>query len=176
MYRIVYRAVERPIELFAPLDRDPIALAPLMRSVNFGDIVQLGDGTYTGPVVVPEGVVLRGLGGDRTIVDGGGSTAVTLGAGARLEHLTVRNGPLRIAWFPSATVELRGTASTVLGCRVDGHVVVRANDAQVRATAAGGSRGRRRPAVGDHAMPVHRHAMGRRDPPDRRQRTPRQFL
>jgi alpha-L-fucosidase len=138
VYRIVYRAVERPIELFAPVDRDPIALAPLMRSVNFGDIVQLGDGTYTGPVVVPEGVVLRGLGGDRTIVDGGGSTAVTLGAGARLEHLTVRNGPLRIAWFPSATVELRGTASTVLGCRVDGHVVVRANDAQVRATAAGG--------------------------------------
>ncbi len=38
------------------------------------------------------------------------------------------------------------------------------------------SRRRRRPAVGGLAMSVHRHAMGRRDPPDRRRRTPRQFL
>jgi alpha-L-fucosidase len=138
VYRIVCSDIDRPDMLFLPEPRDPIALAPLMRDVSPGDIVQLGDGVYTGPVTVPRGVVIRGLGGHRTVIDGGGTTAVTLEGAARLEHLTVTGGPARTAWLPTATVEITGPAATVLGCRIDGHVVVRASDALIRATTAAG--------------------------------------
>ncbi len=138
VYRVVCSDVERPDTLFLPEPREPIALAPLMRDVSPGDIVQLGDGVYTGPVTVPRGVVIRGLGGHRTVIDGGGTTAVTLEGTARLEHLTVTGGPARTAWLPTPTVEITGPAATVLGCRVDGHVVVRASDVLIRATTASG--------------------------------------
>ena len=138
VYRIVCSDIERPDTLFLPEPREPIALAPLMRDVASGDIVQLGDGVYTGPVTVPRGVVIRGLGGHRTVIDGGGTTAVTLEGAARLEHLTVTGGPERTAWLPTATVEITGPAATVLGCRIDGHVVARASDALIRATTASG--------------------------------------
>jgi alpha-L-fucosidase len=138
VYRVSYSELERPVELFEPAPRQPIDLAPLMRDVSSGDIVQLGDGTYTGPITVPAGVTVRGLGAARTVVDGGGSTAVSLGRGARLEHLAVVGGPPRHAWFPTAAVEVAGPTATVIGCRVDGHVVVRADDVLVRATIAAG--------------------------------------
>jgi alpha-L-fucosidase len=138
VYRITHTATERPVELFEPTQRQPVELAPLMRGVSPGDIVQLGDGTYLGPVTVPHGVTVRGLGAGRTSIDGRGSTAVTLERGARLEHLAVGGGPERIAWFPAATVEIRGATATVFGCRIDGHVVVRADDVLVRATNAAG--------------------------------------
>jgi alpha-L-fucosidase len=136
VYRITCTATERPIELFEPTRRQPVELAPLMRGVSPGDIVQLGDGIYLGPVTVPDGVTVRGLGAGRTSIDGQGSTAVTLARGARLEHLAVGGGPERIAWSPAATVEVRGATATVIGCRIDGHVVVRADDVLVRATTA----------------------------------------
>jgi alpha-L-fucosidase len=138
VYRIEHRQPERPVELFSPAPRQPVDLAPLMRDVASGDIVQLGDGTYTGPVTVPAGVVLRGLGGRRTVIDGGGHTAVVLERGARLEHLTVTGGPPRVEWQPTPTVEVRGDAVTVIGCSIDGHVVVDADDVLVRATTAAG--------------------------------------
>ena len=138
VYRITLATTERPVELFEPTRRQPVELAPLMRGVSSGDIVQLGDGTYLGPVTVPDGVTVRGLGAGRTSIDGRGATAVTLAPGARLEHLAVAGGPERIAWSPTTTVEVRGPMATVIGCRVDGHVVVRADDVLVRATTATG--------------------------------------
>jgi alpha-L-fucosidase len=138
VYRIVLAPVEQPVELFAPLPRQPIQLAPLLGDARPGDIVQLGDGTYLGPVTVPPGVILRGLGAGRTTIDGGGTTAVVLERNARLEHLDAKGGPTRIAWFPSPIVEVRGPYATVLGCRVDGHIVVHADDVVIRASSAAG--------------------------------------
>ena len=138
LYRITSAPIERPVELFEPTRRQPVELAPLMRGVSSGDIVQLGDGTYLGPAIVPDGVTVRGLGAGRTSIDGQGATAVVLEHSARLEHLAVGGGPERVAWFPATTVEVRGSTATVIGCRVDGHVVVRADDVLVRATTAAG--------------------------------------
>ncbi len=138
VYRIAQSPAEQPIVLFEPEPREPIALAPLMRDVSVGDIVQLGDGVYVGPVTVPDGVVIRGLGGHRTLIDGGAATAVTLGGASRLEHLRVTVRREQVAGGPSAAVVIVGPSATVLGCRIDGHIVVRAHDALVRATAATG--------------------------------------
>ena len=129
---------DAPIELFStPID-EPIDLAPLLADVAPGSIVQLGDGTYLGPVRIPAGVTLRGLGPDRTLIDGREHTAVTLTRGARLEHVTVRGGGERIAWFPRRTISVAEPHALVLGCHVDGHVVVGADDSRVRACRAEG--------------------------------------
>jgi alpha-L-fucosidase len=138
VYRLVLTAVEQPIELFAPQPRQPIPLAGLLRDASPGDIVQLGDGTYVGPVTVPAGVIVRGLGAGRTTIDGGGATAVVLERNARLEHLRAGGGPARLAWFPCPVVEVHGPYATMLGCRIDGHVMVRADDVVIRATTATG--------------------------------------
>ena len=138
VYQLVVVEVERPAELFEPAPRQAIDLAPLLREASPGDIVQLGDGRYLGPVTVPAGVIVRGLGGGRTTIDGTGSTAIVLERNARLEHLRVTGGPERLAWFPSPVVEVNGPYATVLGCRVDGHIMVRADGAVVRATSASG--------------------------------------
>jgi alpha-L-fucosidase len=125
--------------LFATDPRaEPRPLAPLLDGAPSGSIVQLGDGTYTGPATVPAGVTLRGLGPDRTVVDGGGATALEVATGSHLEHLAVRGGGSRIAWLPVATVRVIGRGAVVLGCRVEGHVVVAASDTRVRATEAAG--------------------------------------
>jgi alpha-L-fucosidase len=138
VYELTLVPVEQPVELFEPQVRQPIALAPLVRGARSGDIVQLGDGIYTGPVSVPAGVIVRGLGASRTVIDGCGATAVVLAPGARLEYLRASGGPSRLAWFPCPVVEVEGDAASLLGCRVDGHVMVRADDVVVRATTASG--------------------------------------
>lgn len=138
VYELVVVDVDPPAGLFEPSPRQAIDLAPLLRDASPGDIVQLGDGRYLGPVTVPADVVVRGLGATRTTIDGSGSTAVTLEHGARLEHVQVDGGPDRVAWLPSPTVEIQGPDATVLGCRVDGHVTVRSHGAVVRATRACG--------------------------------------
>ncbi len=138
VYRFDLAPVERPIELFESQPRQPIELAPLLRDASPGDIVQLGDGTYSGPVTVPAGVILRGLGPGRTLVHTDGATTVTLARNARLEHLRVTGGPPRLAWFPCSVVRVEGPYATLLGCRVDGHVMVAADDVVIRATSAAG--------------------------------------
>ena len=138
VYEVTMAPVEQPVELFEPQPRRPIALAPLVSEARPGDIVQLGDGTYTGPVTVPAGVIVRGLGASRTVIDGGDATAVVLQRNARLEHIRASGGPTRVGWFPCAVVEVEGPYATLLGCRVDGHVMVRADDVVIRATAASG--------------------------------------
>lgn len=138
VYRLTLVPVERPIELFEPQPRQPIQLAPLLEDARPGDIVQLGDGTYLGPITVPAGVIVRGLGGGRTTIDGRGATAVLLERNARLEHLRVRGGASLHASSPRPVVEVGGPYATLLGCRVDGHVIVRADDVVIRATTASG--------------------------------------
>jgi alpha-L-fucosidase len=138
VYRVTLAPVEKPVELFEPQPRRPIQLDPLLGEARPGDIVQLGDGTYVGPITVPAGVIVRGLGAGRTTIDGGGATAVVLERNARLEHLRVGGGPSRLAWFPCPIVEVRGPYATLLGCRVDGHVIVRADDVVIRAISASG--------------------------------------
>ncbi len=138
VYELAIAEVERPAELFEPTPRQAIDLAPLLRDASAGDIVQLGDGRYLGPVTVPAGVIVRGLGVARTVVDGGGATAIHLERNARLEHVRVTGAPPRLAWFPSAAIEVRGPYATMLGCRIDGHIIVRADGAVIKATGAAG--------------------------------------
>jgi alpha-L-fucosidase len=138
VYRLRVADAERPIELFETPSTEPQPLGPIVEGAGAGDIVQLGEGVYTGPARVPAHVVLRGLGPGRTTVVADDGPALRLAAGARAEHLAVGSGQPRVLWFTAPAVELDGVAAAVLGCTVDGHVVVRADDAVIRATRAAG--------------------------------------
>jgi alpha-L-fucosidase len=138
VYRITLEPVEAPIELFAPTPTAPTDLAPILAQARPGQIVHLGDGHYTGPANIPDRVTVRGIGPGRTTIDGGIATAVELGQGSRLEHVSVTGGGDRLAWFPVPTVRLAGSLSTVLGCEIRGHVVIAGDDVVVRATTASG--------------------------------------
>lgn len=135
VYRVTVSEPERPMGLFETEPREPVELAPLLRAVAPGDIVQLGDGVYVGPVSVPAGVTVRGLGGRRTVIDPAG-VAVTVGAQARLEHLRVRDTD----GVNEPAVQIVGDSALVLGCRVDGTIAVDGDDAALRATSARGAR------------------------------------
>lgn len=120
-----------PIPLFATGDAEPIPLADLVAETRPGGILQLGEGTYLGPVRVPDGVTVRGLGPGRTRIDGRESVAITLGAGSRIEHCTVTGGAERIVWLPKPVVNVVGDGACVLGSEIDGHVDVRADGVRV---------------------------------------------
>ncbi|MEL6891243.1 MAG: alpha-L-fucosidase, partial [Actinomycetota bacterium] len=151
VYRIGLAASAERISLFELDDPTPTPLAPLLADASPGDIVQLGEGHYAGPIEIPRGVTLRGLGPDRThivSVAAAGSIVprpptVTLNRNARIEHASVA-GDDGGAERPSNVVGPRQRPvltviepfATVLGCRVDGEIVVRADDAVVRATRA----------------------------------------
>jgi alpha-L-fucosidase len=117
-----------PAELFPPPANEPIPLADLVRDAAAGSVVQLGDGTYVGPVRVPDGVVLRGLGPARTVIEGVEGAAIAVGERGRIEHCTIRGGGERIAWLPKPAVRLAGRQAALLGCVVDGHVEVHADE------------------------------------------------
>lgn len=129
VYRVQLVPVEAPAGLFADEPRPPVHLEPLLRDAAAGDIVQLGDGRYVGPVTVPAHVTLRGLGTGRTVIDGDVGSTVVLEQSARVEHL-------RIAGGNGDALEVRGPFATVLGCSVDGRVRVRSASVLVRATRA----------------------------------------
>lgn len=132
VYRVVLEPVPPPpIELFPAPQPAPIELAPILASATSGQIVQLGDGTYVGPARVPDGVTLRGLGPDRTSIDGVEGLAVTLGRQSRVEHCTIAGGGPRIAWLPKPVVRLAGAGASLLGCSVEGHVEVAASDVRL---------------------------------------------
>jgi alpha-L-fucosidase len=139
VYRItIDRPPPAPIELFPDAPPPRLELADALADARSGAIVQLGDGTYVGPARIPDGVTLRGLGAHRTRIDGLESEAVVLGAGARLEHCSLHGGGKRIAWIPKLVVRVAGTGATMLGCHVDGHVQVVADDARVTSCTAAG--------------------------------------
>lgn len=147
VYRIcVEPPASAPVELFS--DDAPIVrpITDLLAAARPGDVVQLGDGCHAGPIRVPAGVTLRGFGADRTVIEGPdapegaeiGPTMVELGPGARLEHLTVRSPVPRIAWFPVPAVRLTGQDAVVVGCTVEGHIEVAANECRIRASTLAG--------------------------------------
>lgn len=132
VYRIEIEPPEpAPVELFAVEPPAPIELASVIAAAAGDRIVQLGDGVYVGPAQVPPGVTIRGLGPDRTVIDGVESLAVVLGEGARVEHCTLRGGGERIIWLPKPVVQLGGAGAALLGCHVDGHVTVAASDCRI---------------------------------------------
>jgi len=134
----VYRVVAEPvtasaIELFPPSDPVPIDISESIAAANPGDVLQLGDGRYRGPIAVPAGVTIRGAGPDRTrIAAPAEGPALTLERGARVEHVavigTASDGPVR-----GVGVVLAGADAVLLGCRLDGNVAVRADGVKVRA-------------------------------------------
>lgn len=131
VYDIVIRPVPEAIRLFDDDAAEPQLLQPQLDAAAPGAIVQLSEGRHRGPIVVPAGVTVRGFGWDRTSIVGTGSAVVTLAAGARLEHVDVQGGTPRV-WNRLATaVCAEGPGSAVVGCRVDGHIVVSALDVSV---------------------------------------------
>ena len=90
-------------------------------------VVQLGDGQYSGPVDVPSGVTLRGMGWDRTSIVGPGGTAgagdVRLADDARLEAIHVSGH--------KSTLMLVGSGSAVVGCRCDAPITAIGHDVQI---------------------------------------------
>jgi alpha-L-fucosidase len=135
-FRIELVAVDAPDTLFEPTAPPVLPLQPLLDAAVAGDIVQLGDARYVGPVTVPPGVVLRGLGAGRTTIAVHGGSPVRLDRNARLEHVRV-TGNEASGTRPDVTVEIVGPFATVLGCTIDGELAARADGAVVRATAAG---------------------------------------
>lgn len=121
-----------PVELFSAVPTPAVELAELLADAEPGTLVQLGDGRYVGPARIPAGVTVRGLGPERTVIDGAESTAVTLDDNARLEHCAVLGGGERIVWLPTWAVAMPGSGSTLIGCHIDGHVTVTGDDARIR--------------------------------------------
>lgn len=147
VYRLTLATVERPAGLFddvEPLSPRPVELASLLSGFEPGEIVQLGDGHYIGPATIPDGVIVRGLGANRTTIDPG-TTPLLLGVDGRLEHVRIGRAdhdgaPLRSDAGPSPVVVATGEAALILGCRVDGTVSIEAADVTLRATRAGAVR------------------------------------
>lgn len=129
---------EAPIELFPGGSPATTELAPLLDGAKAGSIVQLGDGRYVGPARIPDGVTVRGLGPDRTTIDGLESVAVVLGSRSRLEHCSVSGAGERIAWLPKLVVSIAGDQACLLGCHIDGHVEIIGNEAKVASCHASG--------------------------------------
>lgn len=127
-----------PIALFGDDTSPPRHLADELVGVKRGDIVRLGEGRYLGPARIPDGVTVRGLGPDRTVIDGIESEAVVLGARSRIEHCALTGGGDRIVWLPKSAISIVGHHAAMIGCRVDGHVDITAADVKVSSCAATG--------------------------------------
>jgi len=161
-FRIELVGVDAPDTLFEPTAQPVIPLQPLLDDAAAGDIVQLGDARYVGPVTVPPGVVLRGLGAGRTTIVVPAGSTLRLERNTRLEHVRVTpdapgqvTGPVAASdasvTRPDALVEIVGDFATVLGCTIAGEVAARADGVVVRATGAG-----RISAAGCHRLTVSR--------------------
>ncbi|MFK7917406.1 MAG: alpha-L-fucosidase [Ilumatobacter sp.] len=156
VYRIVLTDAEPPNELFAPTDASPTPLGPLLANATAGDIVQLGDGVYIGPGVVPAGVILRGLGADRSAIHAGPAPesivpappVLRLERNARVEHLTVTGHPTRSHHVAPPLVSIPEAFAALLGCTIHGVIDVAADDALLRAVTAQG-------VVAAHANRLH---------------------
>ncbi len=131
VYRVGLREPPQAIRLFDDRAVNALALQPLLDAAEPGAVVQLADGRYQGPVTVPDDVILRGMGWNRTEIVGNGETVVHLGARTRVEHVHLTGCAERFFNVPIPAVVVRGDDATVLGCRSDGHVIVRGNDATI---------------------------------------------
>ncbi|MCU1395069.1 MAG: putative glycosidase [Ilumatobacteraceae bacterium] len=125
VYRITLRPAVEAIRLFDEAPPTPMVLEPLLAGVGHDGIVQLGEGGYSGPLHVPAGVTVRGMGWDRTLIELSG--AVTVSAGATLENLHVLDPT-----GAEVSVDCTGDGAIIAGCRIDGSVNVLADDVIVR--------------------------------------------
>lgn len=133
VYRVaLHPRAEPPVQLFPEPPATPVELASVLVGSAAGDVVRLGEGTYLGPARIPDGVTVRGLGSDRTRIDGWESCAVVLGAGSRLEHCSVSSRIERIVWVPKVVVSITGASASLLGCSIAGHVLVDADDVRIK--------------------------------------------
>ncbi len=139
-YRVHYRLRRREaLELFSSdtaAAAGPIVLAALLGEARPGEVVNLTDGDYLGPAEVPDGVTVRGLGPQRTRIvapETSSDTAalITLGAGSRLEHLSV-GSPHRPHQHD---VRISGAGALMLGVEVCGETEVAADRATARGCA-----------------------------------------
>jgi len=122
VYRLVVHPAAEAIQLFDDRAAAPVALQPLLAGAAHGAVIQLGDGQYAGPVTVPAGVTLRGMGWDRTSIIGD-SGAVHLDDDARLESIHVAG--------PTAHLTVAGWRAAVVGCRCDGPIEASGHDVQI---------------------------------------------
>jgi alpha-L-fucosidase len=147
VYRICLAPTEQPGELFSHIDPEPTPLAPLLDGASPGDIVQLGDGVYEGPAVVPPGVILRGLGPGRTTISppqqrfpsiASEGPVLAISRNARVEHLQITGNSTRSDWFAKPLVEMTEGFGSILGCKIAGSLHVDGDDALIRAVKAQG--------------------------------------
>jgi alpha-L-fucosidase len=149
-YRVTSTPTEPAFELFPAIEPVPTPLAPLLADARPGDIVQLGDGRYVGPVVVPTGVTLRGFGPQRTTITTIASPAnagptiippgpiLTLGRGSRVEHLSIVGQSIGSNRFARPLVAMSEPSASLLGVTIGGSVAVAADDVLIRASTAQG--------------------------------------
>lgn len=157
VFQVVLEPAEQPIELFPPVEPEPTPLAPLLADARPGAIIQLGDGRYYGPAEVPDGVTVRGFGPRRTIIttpdaddgdDGVDGTIIppgpilTLGAGARVEHLAVVGSTTTSTSvterFARPLVDLPAASASLLGLAIAGSITTSGDDVLIRAVTAQG--------------------------------------
>lgn len=141
--RITLSDASAPDALFTLDTHEAIPLAPLVSDASPGDLVQLGEGVYTGPADIPDGVTVRGLGSTRTMIRAASPSAstsisaiaptLTVGRNARVEHLRIGDIGSRAA---SVAIVLGEDLATMLGCSVDGMVTVTGDDILLRAVTA----------------------------------------
>ena len=132
VYRVDVRPVAQTIRLFDAGVDAPRPLQALLDSAVAGHVLQLSDGPYQGPINIPEGITVRGMGWDRTTIVGTGAMVAQLAAGARLEHVRVIGGPERFFNFHAPVVALSGAGAAIVGCHCDGHIIVGADDVVVQ--------------------------------------------
>ncbi len=118
-----------------PIGVSPVAktagIGPRLADTQPGDVVELGPGRYADehfPLTVPAGVTLRGAGARATVIDAGGSTAIVLGAGARLELVTVTGGAPGYMMLPPTCVTGSGDGITIAECLVQSILLSGGND------------------------------------------------
>ena len=142
--RITLSEPAPPEPLFALDPDEAIPLAPLLADAGPGDLVQLGDGVYEGPAAIPAGVIVRGLGPNRTTIRAASGAArgivppgptLTIGRNARVEHLCVSHDSPGHARVAPVSIAVDEDFATVLGCTVDGVISVTGDDVLLRAVA-----------------------------------------
>ncbi len=142
VYRIRLQPAIESTRLFEERAAEPRALQPLLDSAIAGDVIQLQEGRHTGPVAIPHGVILRGLGWDRTSIIGDSAhhgsrgAIVTLADSSRIENIHVSHGAHDDRHAPSVVVS--GFDAAVVGCRCDGMVVVEGDDVTISAVVGPG--------------------------------------
>ena len=81
------------IRTVCPSGCDYTTIQGAIDAASSGDIIQVGQGHYLEHIVMKDGVMLVGAGADRSVIDGGGSGIVVIGASnALLDGFTITGG------------------------------------------------------------------------------------